>query len=50
MVDDEPKAVFEIADVAVEVLVMCLYGCRWAMLLLCLDDGCSCDAGVEVKV
>lgn len=50
MVDDEPKAVFEIAGVAMEVLVMCLYGCCWAMLLLRLDDGCSHDAGVEVEV
>lgn len=50
MVDDELKAVFEIANVAIEVVVMCPYGCRWAMLLLRLDNGCSRDAGVEVEV
>jgi hypothetical protein len=46
LVDDELKEVSKVADVAVEVLVVCPYSSCGAMLLTCPDYDWSLDASI----
>ena len=48
MVDGESKTILEVADVAVELVVVSSYGCRWEELLLCSYRGQPWDIKVKM--
>jgi hypothetical protein len=49
-VDDELEAVLEVVDVAMEPIVVGVYGCLGVELLLCSHECCLGDAGIDVEV